>query len=226
MDTPGIVCRDTQLFHRVAGELLGPRTSSPQAPRTPAAPYTAPDTNQQRRTSGLRNLKWPFSRSVTTKLWLFRAPTAPLQTTSPQLPIVNELPMATGDKPIKLLYPLDYWNQWSGSPGSDLLEDAVGKLEQHLGVRREVINLEDKWLECDPAGTQEPLKKYLQDVRDPRPNPPFYHKHNFYVLTRSVQTFMTLLWKGYYDNFLPFREEYELKYGSPPYVHPVIQECW
>jgi len=37
---------------------------------------------------------------------------------------------------------------------------------------------------------------------------------------------MTLLWKGYYGNFSDFRKEYKEKYGSPPYVHPVIQECW
>lgn len=37
---------------------------------------------------------------------------------------------------------------------------------------------------------------------------------------------MTLLWRGYYDNFLTFRKDYEKRFGVPPYVHPVIADCW
>ena len=37
---------------------------------------------------------------------------------------------------------------------------------------------------------------------------------------------MTLLLQGYYDNFLAFRKDYEAKFGVPPYVHPVVQDCW
>lgn len=37
---------------------------------------------------------------------------------------------------------------------------------------------------------------------------------------------MTFLWQGYYKNFLQFRKDYEKEFGVPPYVHPVIQDCW
>jgi len=74
-------------------------------------------------------------------------------------------------KPKNLLYPVDYWEQWFGKPVTDTLEEAVLQLEQYLGVQRTPINLEERWLEGNPAKTQESLKTYLQDVRDPGTNP-------------------------------------------------------
>ncbi|KAH6989095.1 amidase signature domain-containing protein [Ilyonectria sp. MPI-CAGE-AT-0026] len=105
-------------------------------------------------------------------------------------------------RPTKLLYPVDYWSQWPKNPIKDAMEVSVAKLESLLGIKRSVINLADRWLEDDPAGNALPLRSYLQD------------------------TFMNLLWKGYYDHFLSFRRDFESKYGYPPYVHPVIQYCW
>lgn len=126
-------------------------------------------------------------------------------------------------RPTKLLYPVDYWSQWPDNSIKDAMEASVTKLESFLGIKRSVINLADRWLEDDPAGNGLALRSYLQDVREI----PF---HNHPVVRAAdhlyFQTFMNLLWKGYYDHFLKFRRDFESKYFHPPYVHPVIQYCW
>ncbi|KAK3938198.1 glutamyl-tRNA amidotransferase [Diplogelasinospora grovesii] len=104
--------------------------------------------------------------------------------------------------PTKLLYPLDYWQQWPDNSAKAAMEGSVRALEGFLGIKRSIVNLADLWLEHDPAGNGLPLDSFLQD------------------------TFMNLLWKGYYDSLLGFRRDFETKYGVKPYVHPVIQYCW
>ena len=46
------------------------------------------------------------------------------------------------------------------------------------------------------------------------------------LCANTFQTFMTLLWKGYYENLAPFRKDYEEKFGYTPYVHPTVRYCW
>jgi hypothetical protein len=44
------------------------------------------------------------------------------------------------------------------------MEYAVEKLEQHLGVKRVVVNLAERWRQENPSGTGLPLAEYLKDV--------------------------------------------------------------
>ncbi|KAK0642175.1 amidase signature domain-containing protein [Cercophora newfieldiana] len=105
-------------------------------------------------------------------------------------------------KPTVLLYPEDYWQFWRDNPAGAVMEAAVQKLEDYLNTTRTRTTLSDRWLKDNPSGTDASIEGYLQD------------------------TFMTFLWQGYYENFSTFRKEYEKKFGAPPYVHPVIQDCW
>ncbi len=45
------------------------------------------------------------------------------------------------------------------------MQDAVEKLERYLGVKRDVINLAERWSEENPSGTGLSLAEYLKDVR-------------------------------------------------------------
>ncbi|KAJ8131951.1 hypothetical protein O1611_g1673 [Lasiodiplodia mahajangana] len=105
--------------------------------------------------------------------------------------------------PKKLLYPSDYWDSWLSNRQRDILESFVQKLERFLGVERTPINLAKKWINESPAGNHRtPIEDYLKD------------------------TFMNLLWRGYHDEYQMFRDDHQKKFGHPPYVHPVIQDCW
>ncbi|KAL1980266.1 hypothetical protein VTN96DRAFT_4410 [Rasamsonia emersonii] len=81
------------------------------------------------------------------------------------------------------------------------MEDFVTKLEQFLGIQRSIVSLEDMWAKKNPADSRETLEDYLQN------------------------TFMTILWKGYYESLTPFRKDYEKKFGYSPYVHPTVRYC-
>ncbi|KAI1151056.1 amidase signature domain-containing protein [Nemania diffusa] len=105
--------------------------------------------------------------------------------------------------PGKLLYPRDYWDPWMSNAQSHTLERFVQELEKFLGVERTTINLADKWIHDNPEDSNRmPIEEYLND------------------------TFMNLLWKGYYDEYQMFQNDYMAKFGNPPCVHPVIQDCW
>ncbi|KAK5654037.1 hypothetical protein OQA88_7715 [Cercophora sp. LCS_1] len=135
LDTPGLVCRDPQLFHDLSQHMFGP-----------------------------------------------------------------EIQGSSDAKPTVLLYPEDYWCLWRESPAWDVLEAAVQRLEEYLGVQRTKATLAERWRHAKPS--EPSIADYLQN------------------------TFMTLLLQGYYVNFSDFRKEYEEIFGVPPYVHPVIQDCW
>ncbi|KAI8623965.1 amidase signature domain-containing protein [Xylariaceae sp. FL1651] len=112
--------------------------------------------------------------------------------------IDRKLPSA----PTKLLYPKDYWDQWSSNNQMPALDLFLQKLEEFLGFKRTVINLSKKWANEDPAGNGVTIEEYLSD------------------------TFMSLLWRGYHDEYQVFRNDYNSKFGVSPYVHPTIQYCW
>ncbi|KAI1248809.1 hypothetical protein MGN70_010011 [Eutypa lata] len=120
--------------------------------------------------------------------------------------LLFEVPDSPGlefhDRAPKILFPSDYWNQYPEGPMKECMESAVGKLERCVGIQRTTIDLADKWLKDNPSGDSVPISTYLQD------------------------TFMTLLWSGYYENFRQFRSDYQNAFGTHPYVHPVIQHCW
>ncbi|KAK4195511.1 glutamyl-tRNA amidotransferase [Triangularia verruculosa] len=128
--------------------------------------------------------------------WSRRLPSQPYVLGSPPLRSADNC------KSVQLLYPLDYWNQWPDGPVKKAMELAVQKVEKHLQTRRTEINLEETWLRDDPHNNHSTLAGDLKD------------------------TFMPLLWHGYYENLSGFRQEYENKYGHEPYVHPVIRDCW
>ncbi|KAI0103214.1 amidase signature domain-containing protein [Nemania sp. FL0031] len=135
---------------------------------------------------------------------LFKSPD---QTLPAREEIANEAPDDDGRMdfrlPKKLLYPSDYWNSWISNPQSDILESFVRKLERFLGIERTPVNLAEKWINESPAGSyQTPIEDYLRD------------------------TFMNLLWRGYHHEHRTFRDDYKNKFGNPPYVHPVVQDCW
>ncbi|KAK4241990.1 amidase signature domain-containing protein [Achaetomium macrosporum] len=143
---------------------------------------------------------WPCGIPLRKSIFRFQwtRPTSP----SPRSPRPGTTIQNIDTKPVFLLYPSNYWDQWPQIAARTVMEGAVEKLEAYLGVKRVVVNLAEKWLEDDPSQSGLRLEEFLQN------------------------TFMTLLWRGYYTNYLPFRKEYEAKFGIPPYVHPVIQSCW
>ncbi|GAB1312459.1 hypothetical protein MFIFM68171_02669 [Madurella fahalii] len=106
------------------------------------------------------------------------------------------------DMPSILLFPTDYWETWRGNPAMEIMEEAVCRLEKYLDVERTTDSLAQRWLDGNPTNSRTSIGEYLQD------------------------TFMTLLWQGYYENLSRFIEEYKKKYNNPPYVHPVIQDCF
>lgn len=176
MDTPGIVCREAHLFHQVSTRLFGRQSCNAVGTETLVAEsYTKSRANQESHVSNYRSYKdWRHSLFKFYPRELFdtsQSSPAPSQSTCPQSPVANAVPVASDVKPTVLLYPLDYWDQWSGKPVTDKMEEAVRQLEQYLGVKRKTVNLEEKWLEGNPAKTQEPLKTYLQDVRGSRTDP-------------------------------------------------------
>ncbi len=71
---------------------------------------------------------------------------------------------AQNETPTKILYPVDYWNQWPEDTVKTMMLTTVRKLENFLGVEKSTINLEERWLETNPVGTSLPLASYLQDV--------------------------------------------------------------
>lgn len=99
------------------------------------------------------------------------------------------------------------------------MEDFVTKLEQFLGIQRSIVSLEDMWAKKNPADSRETLEDYLQNVRLRLKKSPF-------CVLMLFQTFMTILWKGYYESLTPFRKDYEKKFGYSPYVHPTVRYCW
>ena len=177
MDTPGIVCREAQLFHQVSARLFGPPSRKSLGTGTTVTVTSATRKIYQQTPPGDRP-RYNRWRSLLCGIppWKvfdkFRPPAAPPPLTYPQSPATSEQQPVAGEfKPKNLLYPVDYWEQWFGKPVTDTLEEAVLQLEQYLGVQRTPINLEERWLEGNPAKTQESLKTYLQDVRDPGTNP-------------------------------------------------------
>lgn len=171
LDTPGLACREAQLFHQVSAHLFGPL--NPKTLRTETSVTVAdtlpeetkePCQTNSRNGKGWRNsLSWLRPREL---LDTSRPSAALPQSTCPPSPEASQLTVLSEFKPTNLLYPLDYWKQWSGKPVTDKMEEAVSKLEQYLDVKRKPVDLQDMWLKRNPLGTLEPLKTYLQDVRD------------------------------------------------------------
>ncbi|OJD34140.1 glutamyl-trna amidotransferase [Diplodia corticola] len=108
----------------------------------------------------------------------------------------------TGKELRTLLFPIDYWSQWPSSDTLDLRDKFVSDFEKFLGLNRIELSLAERWEQDDPPRNGMAMNDYLQSA------------------------FMNILWKTYWDASKEFREEHERKFGSRPYVNPVIQHCW
>lgn len=45
-------------------------------------------------------------------------------------------------------------------------------------------------------------------------------------LTLLFETLMNLQWRGYHDGYQHFRLDHQDRFGTPPYVRPVVKYCW
>lgn len=48
----------------------------------------------------------------------------------------------------------------------DIVDKFVSAMEGYLGVKREIIGLENQWAKDDPSGTGQEMAKYLEKVPD------------------------------------------------------------
>ncbi|KAK4178917.1 amidase signature domain-containing protein [Triangularia setosa] len=217
IDTPGLTCRDAELFHRVCLHAFGRRWSRDEEVydnvTTPVR--SALPNGEAHREYGLSKLLLDFqqaSRHLIKKDVHVLAPGTNLQ----DIAIHRPSPWQSPVRPTTLLYPEDYWDQWPEGPVKQQMEVAVKKLEAYLQTPRVAINLANIWLKDNPHGNGSSLAEDLEDVRT-------WHLYCKDLGTKLTSAYTSDIHDASMERF---RRDFEQEYGHQPYVHPVIQDCW
>jgi hypothetical protein len=102
-------------------------------------------------------------------------------------------------KPTRILYPIEYWPT-GDTRDQAVLENAIQKLENFLGVERTSISPEEIWRATKPIKENITLEAYFEHVFEWAANP------------------------DQWNNVLkPFLAEYKEVYGYEPVLNPQLQ---
>ncbi|KAJ4154988.1 hypothetical protein LMH87_000258 [Akanthomyces muscarius] len=111
--------------------------------------------------------------------------------------------LADGHKhPTRILYSTDFFPHLNPAQ-QEMVEKFTFVLEDFLGIKRTLLNIEERWNACPP------VEAGGQSIRD-------------YISKTAYYPF-------YYDGFQEyseFRQEYEQKFGKPAYVGPYMRWKW
>lgn len=99
-----------------------------------------------------------------------------------------------------------------------MVDEFVEMLEADMGIKRTRFSFIERWARCrPPEANGKSLKTYLAKVRLLLSSP------GYDLLGQSG--FYPFFYDGYHE-YDQFREDYEKKYGKPPYVNPYMQFRW